>query len=137
MLIDSTPSISTSTETGTTAPFSAMSGPVTVTSLLSAGAPPPVPKPPAQRQRRNKVTTAASLALAACGGGGAPGGTATVETPTRVLWGDGDQIFPFAWSDKLKDFFPNSDLRKVEGAGHFVMREAPDRVNSEIIEWFG
>lgn len=71
------------------------------------------------------------------GGAFSAGGTPTVETPTRVLWGDSDQIFPFAWSDKLKDFFPNSDLRKIEGAGHFMMREAPERVNAEIVEWLG
>jgi hypothetical protein len=36
-----TPASVVAAPTGTTAPFSAMSGPVTVTSLLSAGAPAP------------------------------------------------------------------------------------------------
>ena len=60
-------------------------------------------------------------------------GDLKVTTPTLVLWGDGDAILPFEWSDKIPEFFPNSTLKKVEGAGHFMMREAADRVNGEII----
>ena len=41
----------------------------------------------------------------------------------------------FAWSDKLGDFFPDHELRKVEKAGHFMMRERPDVVNQAIIEF--
>ena len=59
----------------------------------------------------------------------------TIKTPTTVLWGDSDSILPFEWSDKIPEFFPNATLKKVEGAGHFMMREAPERVNAEIIEF--
>jgi pimeloyl-ACP methyl ester carboxylesterase len=65
-------------------------------------------------------------------GGGAGGATEKITTPTLVLWGDGDSILPFAWSDKLGDFFADFQLKKIDGAGHFMMREAPDRVNAEI-----
>jgi pimeloyl-ACP methyl ester carboxylesterase len=50
-----------------------------------------------------------------------------------VLWGDGDSILPFAWSDKIPEFFPNATLKKIENTGHFMMREQPDIVNAEII----
>jgi pimeloyl-ACP methyl ester carboxylesterase len=63
------------------------------------------------------------------------GGKLTIDTPTLVLWGDGDSILPFEWSDNLPQVFTNLTLKKVEGAGHFMMREAPDRVNAEIIEF--
>jgi pimeloyl-ACP methyl ester carboxylesterase len=74
---------------------------------------------------------------AALRGGLQGGGDLTIKTPTLVLWGDGDSIIPFAWSDKIPEFFPNSTVKKVEGAGHFMMREAPDRVNQEIIDFMG
>ncbi len=72
---------------------------------------------------------------AALRGGAFAGADKKVETQTRVLWGDSDSIIPFAWSDKLGDFFANFDLKKIEGVGHFMMREAPERINAEIIEF--
>jgi len=62
-------------------------------------------------------------------------GTAPIETSTRILWGDSDSILPFAWSDKIPEFFPNSEVKKIEGAGHFMMREKPDIVNAEIVDF--
>jgi pimeloyl-ACP methyl ester carboxylesterase len=70
---------------------------------------------------------------AAFRGGVYTGALEKLKTPTLVLWGDGDAILPFAWSDKLGDSFADVQLKKVEGAGHFMMREASDRVNAEII----
>ena len=72
---------------------------------------------------------------AALRGGAFAGADKKIETHTRVLWGDSDSILPFAWSDKLGDFFANFDLKKIEGVGHFMMREAPERVNAEILEF--
>ena len=69
------------------------------------------------------------------GGAFSAGGTEKVETPTMILWADSDPIFPFAWSDRLGEFFSNHTLKKIEGVGHFMMREAPDRVNAEILEF--
>jgi pimeloyl-ACP methyl ester carboxylesterase len=60
---------------------------------------------------------------------------APIEAPTLVLWGDSDPILRYEWSDNLGQFFPNHTLKKVEGAGHFIQREAPDRFNREIIEF--
>jgi pimeloyl-ACP methyl ester carboxylesterase len=69
------------------------------------------------------------------GGAYSGGGDLTIKTPTTVLWGDSDQILPFAWSDNLPQFFPNLTLKKIEGVGHFMMREDPERINAEIIEF--
>lgn len=70
-------------------------------------------------------------------GGTQQSGDLKIETPTMVLWGDSDQILPFAWSDKIPEFFLNSTLKKIEGVGHFMMREAPDRINEEILSFMG
>jgi pimeloyl-ACP methyl ester carboxylesterase len=69
------------------------------------------------------------------GGAFSPGAEMTIKTPTRVLWGDSDSILPYAWSDNLGQFFSDFTLKKVEGVGHFMMREAPERVNAEILEF--
>ena len=58
-----------------------------------------------------------------------------IETLTRILWGDSDPILRFEWSDNLGEFFSNYTLKKIEGCGHFMHREAPDRINQEIIEF--
>lgn len=70
---------------------------------------------------------------AAFRGGMQSSGDLTINTPTMVLWGDSDAILPYAWSDRLPEFFPNLTLKRMEGVGHFMMREAPERVNAEII----
>ncbi len=67
-------------------------------------------------------------------GQGQPGDP-KIYAPTLVLWGDSDAVLPIAWSDKLGDFFPNLTFRKVENAGHFLMREKPDLVNQAVTEF--
>jgi pimeloyl-ACP methyl ester carboxylesterase len=68
-------------------------------------------------------------------GGMQTSGDLTISTPTAVLWGDSDSILPYAWTDNLPQYFTNLTLKKIEGVGHFMMREAPDRVNAEIISF--
>ncbi len=65
-------------------------------------------------------------------GAGNTDGNKKIETPTLVLWADSDPIIPFAWSDRIPEFFTDAVVKKIEGAGHFMMRETPDRVNAEI-----
>ncbi len=67
------------------------------------------------------------------GGGG--GGDGTIDLPTLILWGDSDPIIKFEWSDNLGQSFSNYELKKIEGAGHFIHREMPERVNKEIVDF--
>jgi len=62
-------------------------------------------------------------------------GDPKIYVPTLVLWGDDDAVLPLAWSDKLKDYFPDLTFRTVPEAGHFLMREKPDLVNAAITEF--
>ena len=66
-------------------------------------------------------------------GGG--GGAGVVDVPTLILWGDNDPVLRFEWSDKLGESFSNFELKKIEGAGHFMHREMPERVNKEILDF--
>ena len=67
------------------------------------------------------------------GGGGSVDGT--IDLPTLILWGDNDPILKFEWSDNLGQTFTNFELKKIEGAGHFMHREMPERVNKEILDF--
>ncbi len=62
-------------------------------------------------------------------------GDPTIRTPTLILWSDLDPILRFEWSDRLGEFFADYTLKKIKGCGHFMHREAPERVNREIVEF--
>ena len=70
---------------------------------------------------------------AALRGGAFNGADKPVTTQTSILWGDSDAILPFAWSDNIAQHFSNATVKKIEGVGHFMMREAPERINAEIL----
>jgi pimeloyl-ACP methyl ester carboxylesterase len=58
-----------------------------------------------------------------------------IAAPTLVLWSDADPILRYEWSDNLGQYFTNYTLKKIEGCGHFQHREAPDRINKELIDF--
>jgi len=62
----------------------------------------------------------------------APAPLDRVAVPTTVLWPEHDPLFPRAWSDRLDEFYADVDLQLVDGIGHFVPLEAPDRVAEAI-----
>ena len=78
----------------------------------------------------------ASIAWYRSGSGGVQ--TALTETtpapddrialPTTVLWPEHDPLFPFAWSDRLGEFFADFELTRLDGVGHFSPLEAPERI---------
>ena len=57
-----------------------------------------------------------------------------IAPPTTLLWPEHDPLFPRAWSDKVDDWFAAPDLRFVDGIGHFVPLEAPERFAAAIRE---
>lgn len=53
----------------------------------------------------------------------------TLSMPVTVLWGTGDPVLPFAQTGDLPAHFT---LHAVEGAGHMLVGEAPERVHEAI-----
>ncbi len=51
-----------------------------------------------------------------------------VQTPTTVLWGEHEALFPVAWADRLGEFFADFEVEVLEGVGHFAPVEAPAAV---------
>lgn len=59
-----------------------------------------------------------------------------IEIPVCVRWAEHDPLFPYSWTDKLGETFPNLDLAPFSGAGHFPHREASERASAEIDGFF-
>jgi pimeloyl-ACP methyl ester carboxylesterase len=62
----------------------------------------------------------------------APAPDERIQVPTTVLWPEHDPLFPFAWADRLGEFFTDVNLRQMPGVGHFSPLEAPDAVAAAV-----
>lgn len=60
-----------------------------------------------------------------------------IELPTCVRWPQHDPLFPYAWTDRLRETFSQLDLARFPGVGHFPHRESPDRAAEETAGFFG
>jgi haloalkane dehalogenase len=52
---------------------------------------------------------------------------ADLEVPVLLVWGAGDAYAPVASAHRFERELPDTELVVVEGAGHFVFEDAPDR----------
>jgi len=52
----------------------------------------------------------------------------TVTLPTLVLWAMGDIALPPGLIDGLGEFVPHMQLRRIDGATHWIVHEQPDLV---------
>lgn len=59
-----------------------------------------------------------------------------ISVPTCIRWAEHDPLFPYAWTDRLSETFPDLDLAMFDGVGHFPHREDPDRASEEIAAFF-
>ncbi len=55
-----------------------------------------------------------------------------IDTPTLVIWGDGDVALDFSTIERAGDFVPNLTLHRLAGVSHWVQEEVPDQVNALI-----
>jgi pimeloyl-ACP methyl ester carboxylesterase len=62
-----------------------------------------------------------------------------IGMPVLVLWGVHDRFLGPALADeaRLRRYAPDLRVVRIEGAGHFVQNEAPERVNRELLAWLG
>jgi pimeloyl-ACP methyl ester carboxylesterase len=58
-----------------------------------------------------------------------------VRVPTLILCGTADVLTPVATSHRLAALIPGSRIHLVNGAGHMLPLEAPERVDREILEF--
>ncbi len=55
-----------------------------------------------------------------------------IAAPTLLLHGGADPIIPVRAAASLQRVIPNSRMIVIEGAGHFLMNDAPDRFVAEV-----
>lgn len=59
-------------------------------------------------------------------------------TPTRMVWGTADQLFPVVWAEWLDRTIPESrGVRLVEGGKLFFVEEMPDLIAAEARRLWG
>jgi epoxide hydrolase 4 len=56
----------------------------------------------------------------------------TVHVPTLVIWGMADSALPSSLVDGLNEFVPNMQLKRVEGATHWIIHEQPGLIIESI-----
>jgi pimeloyl-ACP methyl ester carboxylesterase len=52
--------------------------------------------------------------------------------PVTIVWGDADPIAVFAMAQRLAEQRPDAKLERLEGIGHYLMIEAPERVRAAL-----
>jgi len=60
------------------------------------------------------------------------GRLAELGVPAKIIWGEDDPFAPVAGAHRLQAEIPGSELVVIEGAGHFVVEDAPERYGAEL-----
>jgi pimeloyl-ACP methyl ester carboxylesterase len=55
--------------------------------------------------------------------------------PTMLIWGSGDRVIPASHAVAAQAEMPGSRLEVIDGAGHFVQLEQPERVSKLILDF--
>ena len=63
------------------------------------------------------------------------GKLADFDVPTLLLWGENDVFAPVAGAHRFKREIPGAKLVVIEGAGHFVYADEPQRSAREMVEF--
>ncbi|MCA1992735.1 MAG: hypothetical protein LDL41_11980 [Coleofasciculus sp. S288] len=53
-----------------------------------------------------------------------------------ILWGDRDPAFRQGERQRFEQVFHNSKTVILQGAGHFIQEDAPDRIVEEFRLWW-
>ena len=65
------------------------------------------------------------------------GRLAGLGVPALLLWGENDQFAPLASAHRFERELPDTRLCVLEGAGHFVWDERPERSAAELARFLG
>jgi haloalkane dehalogenase len=62
---------------------------------------------------------------------------ADLAVPVLLVWGEGDEFAPVAGAHRFERELPDTELVTVEGAGHFVWEDAPERCAEPVTAFLG
>jgi pimeloyl-ACP methyl ester carboxylesterase len=60
-------------------------------------------------------------------------GLATLRMPVLLIWGRDDQLQPVARLERWRALLPHAEVLVVEGAGHLLQEDQPERVNEAVL----
>ncbi len=60
----------------------------------------------------------------------------SIDIPVLILWGGNDAWLDPALADRLGELIPDSEVRLIAGAGHFVMEDEPAEVAQSLRDFF-
>jgi pimeloyl-ACP methyl ester carboxylesterase len=58
-----------------------------------------------------------------------------IKKPILIIWGEQDQQIPLKYAHRLNREIPNSQLVTVPDAGHMILFDAPDAVETAVINF--
>ena len=58
-----------------------------------------------------------------------------IETPTLIIWGEREPVFLASGLENLDKWVRDVRIERIANAGHFVQRDAAERVNELLIEF--
>lgn len=58
-----------------------------------------------------------------------------VLCPCLMVTAELDMTLPPSMTKHMHDWIPDLTLKQVDGAGHWLLQEAPSTVNSFILDW--
>lgn len=58
-----------------------------------------------------------------------------IRCPVSILWGDKDEWIPISTGKRLYEAIPQSKFHRVPNAGHLSQLEAPDTIESHVLEF--
>ena len=64
-----------------------------------------------------------------------PQQVAVIQTPTLIMWGEGDPLIPYAAARWYMAHLPHATLAHYPGIGHLPMEEAPDRSVADLAKF--
>ena len=64
-------------------------------------------------------------------------GPRRIEHPVLVLWGDQDRFLGTELAEPGSEWTPNSRVRHVPDAGHWIQHDVPELANDELVRFFG
>jgi haloalkane dehalogenase len=62
---------------------------------------------------------------------------ADLDVPVLLIWGANDEFAPIAGAHRFERELPNTELVAIEGAGHFVWDEQPERCAAALLDFLG
>lgn len=60
-----------------------------------------------------------------------------VSIPILLVWGTQDKVLPMAWAKQILARNPQITYQAIEGAGHCLYDEVPERLDKVIQSWLG